>query len=115
MVAPPPGDFRVLRGRQPFNMRKIGLLMGALALQPGWSDAQTSRYAPYPAVEQLAEGISWPKGQALPHRRPVRVLIGKPIRMDHMDGKEIVAEIDRMLRAMLAELRAKEAASRSRV
>jgi hypothetical protein len=47
-------------------MRKIGLLMGSLVLQPGWSEAQTSHYAPYPVVEQLAEGISWPKGQALP-------------------------------------------------
>jgi 1-acyl-sn-glycerol-3-phosphate acyltransferase len=75
------------------------------------------RKAKVPVIPTVIDGSfrAWPKGQALPHRRPVRVLIGKPIRMDHMDGKEIVAEIDRMLRAMLAELRAKEAASRSRV
>lgn len=40
--------------------------MGSLALQPGLGDAQTSHYAPYAVVEQPAEGISWPKGQALP-------------------------------------------------
>ena len=40
--------------------------MGSLVLPPGWSAAQPSRYVPYPAVEQPAEGISWPKGQAMP-------------------------------------------------
>ncbi|MCW1885658.1 GxGYxYP family putative glycoside hydrolase [Luteolibacter flavescens] len=47
-------------------MRKIGLLMGSLALLPGAGHAQASRYAPYPAAQQPSEGLSWPKGQALP-------------------------------------------------
>ena len=54
------------RDRKTFSMRKIGLFLGGLALWPGSGEAQTSRYVPYPAVEQPAEGISWPKGQALP-------------------------------------------------
>ena len=52
--------------RKTFSMRKIGLFLGSLALLPGSGEAQTSRYAPYPVVVQPAEGISWPKGQALP-------------------------------------------------
>ncbi|MCW1924516.1 GxGYxYP family putative glycoside hydrolase [Luteolibacter arcticus] len=48
-------------------MRTIGrLLMGSLALLPGGGSAQVDRYVAYPAAEQPAEGISWPKGQALP-------------------------------------------------
>jgi 1-acyl-sn-glycerol-3-phosphate acyltransferase len=74
------------------------------------------RKAKVPVIPAVIDGSfrAWPKGQALPDRHPVRVLIGKPIRMDHMDAKEIVAEIDRMFRTMLAELRGREAASRSR-
>jgi 1-acyl-sn-glycerol-3-phosphate acyltransferase len=75
------------------------------------------RKAKVPVILAVVDGSfrAWPKGRLLPGRHPVRVLIGKPRRMDHLDGKEIVAEVDRLLREMLAELRAREAATRSRV
>jgi hypothetical protein len=57
---------------------------------------------------------AWPKHTLLPRRYPVRVLYGKPVKMDHLRPNEIVVEIDRIFREMLAELRAIEAATRSR-
>jgi 1-acyl-sn-glycerol-3-phosphate acyltransferase len=74
------------------------------------------RKARVPVIPAVIDGSfrAWPKGQTLPDRHPVHVLIGKPIRMDHLDAKDIVAEIDRIFRTMLEELRAKEAAIRLR-
>jgi 1-acyl-sn-glycerol-3-phosphate acyltransferase len=74
------------------------------------------RKAKVPVIPAVVDGSfrAWPKGQLLPGRHPVRVMFGKPRRMDHLDGKEIVAEVDRLLREMLAELRARETATRSR-
>jgi 1-acyl-sn-glycerol-3-phosphate acyltransferase len=70
------------------------------------------RKAKVPVLPAVVDGSfrAWPKGQLLPGRHRVRVLIGKPIRMDHLDGKEIVAEVDRLFREMLAELRARQRA-----
>jgi 1-acyl-sn-glycerol-3-phosphate acyltransferase len=72
------------------------------------------RKAKVPVVPAVIDGsfAAWPKGSVLPSPHPVRILIGKPVRMDHMKGPEILAEIDRMFREMLAELRAKDAGSR---
>ena len=70
------------------------------------------RKAGVPVIPAVVDGSfeAWPKGQQLPARAiPVRVLIGKPMQLDHLKAKEIVAEIDRMFREMLAELRAKDA------
>jgi hypothetical protein len=58
--------------------------------------------------------FAWPKGQLLPHRHPVRILYGKPLRMDDMKPREIVAEIDRIFREMLAELRSRDPVLRER-
>jgi 1-acyl-sn-glycerol-3-phosphate acyltransferase len=68
------------------------------------------RKAKVPVIPAVVDGSfgAWPKGQLLPGRHPIRVLIGKPIRMDEMDAKDILAEIDRLFREMLAELRSKE-------
>jgi 1-acyl-sn-glycerol-3-phosphate acyltransferase len=70
------------------------------------------RKAKVPVIPAVIDGSfrAWPKGRLLPGSHPVRVLIGKPIRMDHLDGKEIVAEVDRLFRQLLVELRAREAA-----
>ena len=80
-----------------------------LPIQPGV--ALVIRRAGVPVVPAVVDGSfnAWPKGQLLPGRHPVRVLFGKPMRMDHMKPKEIVAEVDRLFREMLAELRAKSA------
>lgn len=69
------------------------------------------RKAKVPVIPAVIDGsfYAWPKGQLLPGRHPIRVLIGKPVRMDDMDSKEILAQIERLFREMLAELRAKEA------
>jgi 1-acyl-sn-glycerol-3-phosphate acyltransferase len=79
-----------------------------LPIQPGV--ALVIRKAGVPVIPAVVDGSfrAWPKGQLLPGRHPVRVLIGKPIRMDHLKAKEIVAEVDRLFRTMLAELRARE-------
>jgi 1-acyl-sn-glycerol-3-phosphate acyltransferase len=79
-----------------------------LPIQPGV--ALVIRKAGVPVVPAVVDGsfAAWPKGQLLPGRHPVRVLFGKPMRMDHMKPKEIVAEVDRLFRQMLAELRAKD-------
>jgi 1-acyl-sn-glycerol-3-phosphate acyltransferase len=67
------------------------------------------RKADVPVIPAVIDGSfhAWPKGKKLPVGHPVRVLIGKPVRLEHLKGKEIVQEIDRMFREMLAELRAK--------
>jgi 1-acyl-sn-glycerol-3-phosphate acyltransferase len=75
------------------------------------------RKAKVPVVPAVIDGSfkAWPKGKIVPGRHPVRILYGKPIRMDHMDAKEILAEVDRLFREMLAELRAKELPHAQRV
>lgn len=67
------------------------------------------RKAKVPVIPAVVDGSygAWPKGQLLPSPHPVRVLIGKPRRMDHMKAADIVTETDRIFREMLAELRAK--------
>ena len=78
-----------------------------LPIQPG--AALVIRKAGVPVVPAVVEGsfAAWPRGQLLPSPRPVRVMYGKPMKLDHLDRKQIVAEIDRTFRTMLAELRAK--------
>jgi 1-acyl-sn-glycerol-3-phosphate acyltransferase len=67
------------------------------------------RKAEVPVVPAVVDGsfYAWPKGRVLPASHPVRVMYGKPMKLDHLKGKEIVVEIDRKFREMLAELRAK--------
>jgi 1-acyl-sn-glycerol-3-phosphate acyltransferase len=79
-----------------------------LPIQPGV--ALVIRKAEVPVIPVVVDGTfrAWPKGKLLPARHPVRVMIGKPIRMDHLKHREIVAEVDRLFREMLAELRAKK-------
>ncbi len=74
------------------------------------------RKAGVPVVPAVVDGsfFAWPKGRLLPQRHPVRVMYGKPMRMDHMKPKEIVAEIERIFREMLAELRSRDAVLRER-
>jgi 1-acyl-sn-glycerol-3-phosphate acyltransferase len=74
------------------------------------------RRAGVPVVPAVVDGsfYAWPKGRLLPTRHPVRVMYGKPLKMDHMKSKEIVAEIDRVFREMLAELRTRDPELRRR-
>ena len=78
--------------------------------------ATVIRKAGVPVVPAVIDGSfrAWPKHTLLPRRYPVRVMYGKPLKMDHLRGNEIVEEVDRILREMLADLRAREAANRSR-
>jgi 1-acyl-sn-glycerol-3-phosphate acyltransferase len=74
------------------------------------------RKARVPVIPTVIDGSfrAWPKGQLIPGRHPVRIMYGEPVRLDHLDGKEILAVIDERFRSMLAELRAKDAANRLR-
>jgi 1-acyl-sn-glycerol-3-phosphate acyltransferase len=67
------------------------------------------RRARVPVVMAVVDGSfrAWPKGAKLPHGHPVKVMFRKPVRLDHLKPKEIVAEVNRIFREMLAELRAK--------
>ena len=77
-----------------------------LPIQPG--AALVIRRAGVPVIPAVVDGSfqAWPKWKKLPHPYPVRVLIGKPVMLDHLKSKEIVEYIDRTFRQMLAELRA---------
>ena len=79
-----------------------------LPIQPGV--ALVVRKAKVPVVPAVVDGSfdAWPKGSKLFRSHPVRVLIGKPVRLDDLKPKEIVVEIDRLFRDMLAELRRKD-------
>jgi 1-acyl-sn-glycerol-3-phosphate acyltransferase len=79
-----------------------------LPIQPGV--ALVIRKAEVPVIPAVVDGSfkAWRKGKLLPSRHPVRVLIGKPIRLDHLKPREITVEIERLFREMLAELRAKK-------
>ena len=78
-----------------------------LPIQPGV--ATVIRKAGVPVVPAVIDGsfLAWPKGKKIPGPHPVRILIGKPVMLGHMDRKQIVAEVERLFREMLAELRAK--------
>lgn len=68
------------------------------------------RKAHVPVIPVVVDGSfdAWRKGSLLPTSHPIRVLIGKPVRMDQMKASEIVTDVDRLFRNMLVELRAKE-------
>jgi 1-acyl-sn-glycerol-3-phosphate acyltransferase len=74
------------------------------------------RKAKVPVIPAVVDGSfgAWPKGRAVFQSHPVRVLIGKPIQLDHLKSKEMVEVIDRTFREMLAELRAKAPAGADR-
>ncbi len=67
------------------------------------------RKAKVPVVPAVIDGSfqSWPKGRTLFRSHPIRILIGKPLQLDHLKPREMVEVIDRTFREMLAELRAK--------
>ncbi len=76
-----------------------------LPIQPG--AALVIRKAGVPVVPAVIEGsyACWPRGQLLPSPGRIRILIGEPMQVDHLKGKQIVEAIDRTFRDMLAELR----------
>ena len=78
-----------------------------LPIQPG--AALVIRKAGVPVIPAIVDGSfqAWPKGKKIPRGHQVRVLIGKPVRLDHLKSKEIVEYIDRTFREMLAELRSR--------
>lgn len=79
-----------------------------LPIQPG--AALVIRKAGVPVIPAVVDGsfAAWPKDQKLPTPHPIRVLIGKPMKVEHLKAKEITAEIDRTFREMLTELRSRE-------
>lgn len=67
------------------------------------------RKAKVPVIPAVIDGTfgAWPKGRTLPQSHLVRVSIGKPVFLHDLKAKEMVEVIDRILRKMLVELRAK--------
>jgi hypothetical protein len=58
---------RLIMNGKNTNFRGMLMGVGFLPVVCGHIEAQEkNRYVPYPAVENLKEGISWPKGQAIP-------------------------------------------------
>lgn len=66
------------------------------------------RKAHVPVVPVAIDGSfeSWPKGKKMFHAHPIRLMYGPPMDFRGMKPDEIVAKIDRTLRAMYDELRA---------
>jgi 1-acyl-sn-glycerol-3-phosphate acyltransferase len=62
-----------------------------------------------PVIPCVVEGTfkAWPNKQKLPRPHPVRVMYGPPLDVSGLNAKEITALIDRTLRTMFEELRAK--------
>lgn len=74
------------------------------AVQPGV--ALVIKRAHVPVVPCVISGAwaSWPPGQLMPRRGQVRVLYGPPLKMDHLDARAIVREVDRLFEEMLSRL-----------
>lgn len=74
-------------------------------IEPG--AALVLRRAGVPCVPVVIEGsfAAWPKGQKLPRRGDVDVLLGPAMRVDGLKGEQITRLIDHTLRGMLQELR----------
>ncbi|HZK80850.1 MAG TPA: lysophospholipid acyltransferase family protein [Humisphaera sp.] len=67
------------------------------------------RRAKVPVVPVAIVGSweAWPKGRKLPYFRPIRVLIGPPMNeLWKLSRDEIIAELDKTLKAMYEEFRA---------
>lgn len=77
-------------------------------IQPG--AALVVKRAGVPVIPTVIDGSfhAWPRHRPIFRFGKVRVLYGKPVRLDHLESRQIVAEIDRLFHAMLAELREKE-------
>jgi len=62
-----------------------------------------------PIVPCVIDGAfeAWPSNRKFPKCHPIRVMYGPPLDVEGMSAKNITALIDRTLRAMFAELRAK--------
>jgi 1-acyl-sn-glycerol-3-phosphate acyltransferase len=52
---------------------------------------------------------AWPRTRKLPRPRPIHVMYGKPLEVSGLKGDAITKLIDRTLRGMIAELRARRA------
>lgn len=74
------------------------------------------RKSKVPVIPAVVDGSfdAWPRSRPLPRSHPIRVLIGKPMRLDDMKPKEMVQAIDSTFREMLAELRAKSEGGENR-
>jgi 1-acyl-sn-glycerol-3-phosphate acyltransferase len=68
------------------------------------------RRAGVAVVPAVIEGsfAAWPKGSAIPHAHPIRVMYGPPMHLAEMKAAQVVRQIDTTLRGMLAELRERE-------
>jgi 1-acyl-sn-glycerol-3-phosphate acyltransferase len=81
-----------------------------LPIQPGV--ALVIRKAGVPVVPVAIDGAyeAWPKGAKFFHSHPIRVMYGPPMKLDGLRPREIVEEIERTLRRMVGELKAKRPA-----
>ncbi len=77
------------------------------ALEPGI--ALIARKCGVPVVPVAIEGSydAWPGGQPLPQSHPIRVIFGPPIaNVQDLKPAELLLELDRSLRSLIAKLRA---------
>lgn len=74
-------------------------------LQPGI--ALVIRKAKVPVIPVVVEGSfdAWPRRRKLFRPHPMRVLYGPPMKLDELPAGEIVAVLEKTLRAMLEDLR----------
>ncbi|HEX2971467.1 MAG TPA: lysophospholipid acyltransferase family protein [Tepidisphaeraceae bacterium] len=76
-------------------------------IQPGI--AMLIRRAGVPVIPAVIDGSfeAWPRGQKLFHPYPIRVMYGPAMNVENLKGQQIVEVIDKTLREMLEQLRAK--------
>jgi 1-acyl-sn-glycerol-3-phosphate acyltransferase len=80
---------------------EIGPLLPGIAL--------VVKRAGVPVIPVVIDGSyhAWGKGSKGVRRHPVRILYGRPLRLEGLRGNEVLPLIDRTLRSMLSELREK--------
>jgi 1-acyl-sn-glycerol-3-phosphate acyltransferase len=68
------------------------------------------RRANVPVVPVVIDGSfqAWPRHAKLFHSHPIRIMYGPPMDLSNMKAVEITTKIDKALRTMFAELRAKD-------
>jgi 1-acyl-sn-glycerol-3-phosphate acyltransferase len=77
-------------------------------IEPG--AALVVRRANVPVVPVVIDGSfeAWPRNKRLFHAHPIRVMYGRPMDVSNLKAAEITKLIDRTLRSMFVELRAKD-------
>jgi 1-acyl-sn-glycerol-3-phosphate acyltransferase len=75
-------------------------------LQPGI--ALIARKCGVPIVPVAIQGSfdAWPNGSSIFHAHPIRIMFGKPLEIENLKPAEILVELDKTLRSLIAQLRA---------